>query len=58
MCQGSESNGSSLGGWGLDRIWCVLKGFTREAVRGQKQSLSVFRSGAPGVKQVSLAVLT
>ena len=41
-------------------VWCVLKGFTCEAVTlkaWQKQSVSVFRSGATGVKQVVLAVL-
>lgn len=28
----SEADGSSLGCWGLNRVWCVLKGFTCEAV--------------------------
>lgn len=55
--QSSEANGSSVGCWSLDRVRCVLKGFT-EAVRGQKQSVSVLTSEASGVKLVSLAVLT
>lgn len=53
----SEANGSTIGCWSLDRVWCVLKGFTCEAVRGQKQSVSVFGSEASRVKQVSFAVL-